>query len=93
MCHLHPPGVPDGAEDGLLDVPPHAPDVHVVLPPELVGSGRGDAPVHDDQLEPFAGALVEQVAEHKVAGVLSVSVRSGEPPLAGLPPVPTRPHP
>ncbi len=63
---LHAPGVPDGAEDRLLVVPPHPTHFEVVVPTERAGSSRGDPTVHQDQLEPAGDALLGEVRQHQL---------------------------
>jgi hypothetical protein len=67
---LDPPGVPDGAEDRLLVVPPHSADLKVVVAAESAGGGRGDA--NQDQLEAVGDALPGQVLQHQLAGPVLV---------------------
>ena len=61
-------GVPDGAEDRVLVVPPNTADLSVVVPAECAGSGSGDSTVHQDQLEAAGDALPVQVLQHQLAG-------------------------
>jgi hypothetical protein len=47
----------------------------LVVPAEVSGGGRGDTPVHQDELEPVGDALLGQVLQHSLAG--PVLVRGG----------------
>lgn len=57
MGNLDPPGMPDGAEHGLLVVPPHPSYLVAVTTTELRGGPRGHSPVHEDQLQPPGDTL------------------------------------
>jgi hypothetical protein len=54
---LDAPGVADGSEHRLLVVPPDPPHLEALASAELACAGRGDATVHQDQLEPFGDTL------------------------------------
>jgi hypothetical protein len=59
-----------GAKDRLLVVPTDTPHLEVVEPAERARRGRGDATVHQDQLEPSVGSLLGQVLQHQLAGTV-----------------------
>jgi hypothetical protein len=63
---LSAPGVPDGAEDRLLVVPPHPAHFEVVVPTERAGISRGDPAFHQDQLEPAGDTLLGEVLKHQL---------------------------
>lgn len=72
MGDLDAPGVPDGAEDRLLVVPPDSADLKVVIAAESTGCGPGDTPIHQDQLESAGDTLSGQVLQHQLAGPVLV---------------------
>lgn len=50
----------------MLVVPPDPAQLKVMAPTEHAGSGRGDAALHPDQLEPPGRALPGQVLQHQL---------------------------
>ena len=57
MGNLHAPGLADGSEHRLLVVPADPAHRGAVRAAQLPRGGRGDAPVYEHQLKPFAYAL------------------------------------
>jgi len=72
MGDLNAPGVADGTEHRLLVIPPDPAHFEAVVPAEPAGTGRGDAPIYEDQLEAPADALPGQVLQDQLAGPVLV---------------------
>jgi hypothetical protein len=73
--HFDSPGVPDGAEQRLLVLPPDPAYLEVVLRAEPRGGRRGHTSAHKGQFQPFGDSLLGEVVEHHLAS--DVVVRRG----------------